>query len=110
MSFGKMNTEISIKKLAVKKDAEGFQTNTEKLIATVRAYKEERRGTERWANLAAFSTASSLFRFRTIPLIKITPKHFIYCDGIKHNILSVNEHGRGQYLEVLAEKVEGSVK
>ena len=67
MSFGKMNTFIDITAVTKSKDAEGFSVDTEEILASVRAYREGRHGTQRWANLAAFSEATDLFRFTLSP-------------------------------------------
>lgn len=67
MSFGKMNTQIKITQKQVTLDDEGFQTESNVVVATVRAYREGRHGSEKWANRAAFSEATDLFRFRAIP-------------------------------------------
>jgi head-tail adaptor len=111
MSFGKMNTQIDIISAAPMRDAEGFVTKGAHVIASVRAYKEDRHGTERWANRAAFSEATALFRFRKIPGVEITTAHFILCDGERYNIVSTEDvRGRGMYVEALAGRLEGSVK
>ena len=75
MSFGKMNGFADIKELQTVKDSEGFTTETEVTLATVRCYREGRHGSERWANLAAFSEATDLFRFRAIPGLTVTADH-----------------------------------
>ena len=67
MSFGKMNTQIQITQKQITLDGEGFQTETDVVVSTVRAYREGRHGSEKWANRAAFSEATDLFRFRSIP-------------------------------------------
>lgn len=110
MSFGKMNTFIEILSSQPVLDSEGFgTTGGDTVLANVRAYKEDRHGNEMWANRAAFSSATSLFRFRWIPDIAVTTSHFIICDGCRYNITSVEDvRGRGMYIEVLAEKVAGS--
>lgn len=111
MSYGKMNTFIDIISTAPLKDADGFVTTGDQVIASVRAYKEDRHGTERWANMAAFSEASALFRFRKIPSIEITTSLFIICDSERYRIVSAEDvRGRGMYIEVLAEKLEPSVR
>lgn len=111
MSFGKMNTQIDIVSEAPMRDAEGFVTKGDHVIASVRAYKEDRHGNERWANRAAFSEATTLFRFRKIPGVEITTAHFILCDGERYNIVSTEDvRGRGMYMEVLTGTLEGSVK
>lgn len=111
MSYGKMNTFIDIVTTATVKDADGFVTNGDHVVASVRAYKEDRHGNERWANMAAFSEATALFRFRKIPDVAITTSLFIVCDDEHYRIVSVEDvRGRGMYIEVLAEKQEGTVR
>ena len=106
MSFGKMNSFIDIVIMRKTKDPEGFATTAYDVVASVRAYREGRHGSQRWANLAAFSEATDLFRFRTIPDLKITTDHFILCNDERFNIISVEDiKGRGMYTEVLAKKV-----
>jgi len=106
MSFGKMNTFIDIISTVPVKDSEGFAVTGDTILASIRAYKEDRRGNEKWANMAAFSEASSLFRFRKIPGLEVTPEMVIVCEDGRYNILSVEDvRGRGMYLEVLAKKV-----
>ena len=72
MSFGKMNTFIDIVETRKVKDSEGFTSTEDVVLASVRAYREGRHGSERWANLAAFSEATDLFRFRVIPGLSLT--------------------------------------
>ena len=64
MSFGRMNTQISLVRTVTSKDAEGFSTKTDITLATMRAYMETKHASERWANLSTFSEATVLFRFR----------------------------------------------
>jgi head-tail adaptor len=109
MSFGKMNAFIDIVKINITKDREGFAEFTDIKLASVRAYIEERHGTKIWANRAAFSTATCMFRFRVIPGVEITTKLQILCGGKRYNILSVEDvRRRGMYIEVLAEWTEAS--
>ena len=106
MSFGKMNSFIDLGIFKKVKDAEGFATSVYEGVASVRAYREGRHGSQRWANLASFSEATDLFRFRAIPGITITTDHILYCGGEKFDITSVEDvKGRGMYIEVLAKKV-----
>ncbi len=106
MSFGKMNGFADIISVTAAKDSEGFSTFEDTVIASVRVYREGRHGSQRWANLATFSTATDLFRFRIIPGVTISTDHFIVCDGDRFEITSVeNVKGKGMYLEVLAKKV-----
>lgn len=109
MSFGKMNSFIEIVKKSIDTDNEGFKTETLKTVATVRAYREGRHGSEKWANRAAFSTATDLFLFRCIPNVEVTTDMLILCNNRKFEITSVeNVKGRNMYLEVLAKEVKPS--
>jgi hypothetical protein len=91
------------------KDAEGFATTGDTVLANLRAYKEERHGTKSWANRAAFSTATALFRFRRVPGLIVEPSMVIVCGGDRYRILSVEDvKGRGMYWECLCEKIEPS--
>ena len=106
MSFGKMNGFADIIITKKVKDSEGFTATVDEVLASVRVYREGRHGSQRWANLAAFSEATDLFRFRIIPGLTITTDHIIVCDGGRFQIMSVeNVKGRGMYNEVLAKKV-----
>lgn len=105
MSYGKMNGFAEIKARQTVQDSEGFATVTEVTLASVRCYREGRHGSERWANLATFSEATDLFRFRTIPGLTVTTGHFLVYGGERFDIVSVEDvKGRGMYVEVLAKK------
>ena len=109
MSYGKMNAFIDIVLTTTIKDEEGFTTQGDSILASVRAYREGRHGTQKWANRAAFSEATDLFRFRTIPGLSVTTAMAIVCDGERLDITSVEDvSGRGLYVEVLAKKSEGA--
>lgn len=109
MSFGKMNKQIQITQKQIALDDEGFQTETDVVLAKVRAYREGRHGSEKWANRAAFSEATDLFRFRAIPNVTVTAEMRILCDKAVFEITSVEDvKGRGMYVEVLAKEVEPS--
>jgi head-tail adaptor len=111
MAYGKMSTFIDIVTTTPVKDADGFVTKGDHIIASIRAYKEDRHGNERWANMAAFSEATALFRFRKIPGIEITTSLFIVSGDERYRIITVEDvRGRGMYVEVLAEKQEGTVR
>ena len=110
MSIGNLRWFIKIKEIGFTQDSEGFKEKMEEVIAEVRAYREDRKGSQMWANLSAFSKATVMFRFRKIPDITITDKLFIECDGELFNITSVDTvKGRGLYTEVYCEKVVGSI-
>ena len=109
MSFGKMNRLIEITQKQVVTDREGFQSESNVVVAKVRAYREGRHGSEKWANRAVFSEATDLFRFRTIPGLIISRDMRILCDNSVFEITSVEDvKGRGMYVEVLAKEVEPS--
>ena len=109
MSFGKMNTFIKIIRTTQSKDSEGFASVSDTTLANVRAYYEQRHGSEQWTNRAAFSNASALFRFRAIPGIAIDTTLVIVCEGKRYQILSVEDvKGRGMYIEVLVDIITPS--
>jgi len=111
VSYGKMNRFIEIISTAPAKDSEGFAIPGDTVLANVRAYREDRHGNERWANMAAFSTATALFRFRAIPGLVIDTALVIICGGERFRILSAEDvKGRRMYVEVLAERLEPSIK
>lgn len=106
MSYGKMNGFADIVITKRIKDGEGFTTTVDEVLASVRVYQEGRHGSRRWANLAAFSDATDLFRFRCIPGLTVTTDHIIVSQGERFQITSVEDvKGRGMYTEVLAKKV-----
>jgi hypothetical protein len=110
MAYGKMNADISIVSTTPVKDTDGFATTGDTVLATVRAYKEDKHGSEKWANMAAFSEASAIFRFRKIPGLTVTTEHVVTCEAGRYRIISAEDVcGRGMYVEVVAEKLEGSV-
>ena len=91
------------------KDSEGFSSTVDEVLASVRIYREGRHGSQRWANLAAFSEATDLFRFRCIPDLTVTTDHVIVCGGDRYDIVSVEDvKGRGMYVEVLAKRSEAT--
>ena len=109
MSYGKMNSFMEIVLPTTIKDEEGFTTQGDSVLASVRAYREGRHGTQKWANRAAFSEATDLFRFRTIHGLSVTTAMAIVCNGDRFDITSVEDvSGRGMYVEVLAKNTEGA--
>ena len=106
VSFGKMNCFADIVLPTINKDSEGFTTAVDEVLASVRVYREGRHGSEKWANLSAFTNATDLFRFRTIPGLTVTTAMVIICGGSRVEITSVEDvKGRGMYLEALAKEV-----
>ncbi|UWF83502.1 MAG: head-tail joining protein [Bacteriophage sp.] len=109
MSYGMMNGFADIIEVRHVKDSEGFSSTVEEVLASVRIYREGRHGSQRWANLAAFSEATDLFRFRCIPDLTVTTDHVIVCGGDRYDIVSVEDvKGRGMYVEVLAKRSEAT--
>ena len=109
MSFGKMNQFVNIVAAVPQKDPEGFVTQTDNILASVRAYAEQRYGNKSWANRAAFSTATVLFRFRKIPGAEVDTTHTIIWNGGRYRITSIEDvRNRGMYWEALAERIEPS--
>ena len=106
MSFGKMNVRISIAVETIAKDAEGFATKTDNVLASLYAYREGRHGSQKWVNRAAFSEATDLFQFRVIPGLSVTTAHVIRCGDERFEITSVEDvKGRKMYLEILGKRV-----
>ena len=76
MSIGKMTSFIDIGIFKNVKDEEGFANSVYEAVASVRGYREGRHGSQKWANLAAFSEATDMFRIRFIPGVEITTDTF----------------------------------
>ena len=109
MSYGKMNTSIDITQRVSVKDSDGFRIEVDKVIASVRAYREGRHGTEKWAKRATFSEATDLFCFRRIPNVTVTTAMVVVNKDGRFEVTSVEDvKGRGMYLEVLAKEVKPS--
>ena len=109
MSYGMMNGFADIIEVRHVKDSEGFSSTVDEVLASVRIYREGRHGSQRWANLAAFSEATDLFRFRCIPDLTVTTDHVIVCGGDRYDIVSVEDvKGCGMYVEVLAKRSEAT--
>lgn len=109
MSFGKMREFIEIVRPEITTDADGFKTERDVTVAKVRAYREGRHGSEKWANRATFSTATTLFCFRYIPNVEITTDMIIVCEDQRFEITSIEDvKSRGMYIEVLVREVKSS--
>jgi len=104
-----MTAFIDIVEKQLTTDDEGFSIEKDVVIASVRAYREGRHGSEKWANVAVFSTATELFRFRVIPNVSVTTDMKIVCGDQVFEITSIeNVKGRGMYLEALVQEVSES--
>ena len=102
-----MKEFIDIVLPTVSVDLEGFSFEEYKVLASIRAYKEERHGSVHWANMASFSEATTLFRFRKIPGLEVTTNMLIICEKEKYKITSVeNVNGRNMYVEVHGKEIK----
>ena len=112
-NIGQMNTTIDIISTEPFKDAEGFVTRGDHILATVKACKEVRNTSARWERIigsAAFANVEAIFRFRKIPGLDVTASHFIADSDGRYNIVNAEDvRGRGMYVTVLAGKLEGSM-
>lgn len=109
MGLGLMNKPAQLCEKTFVIDSEGFSSQRVAVLANIRVFVEGRHGSERWANLAAFSEATELFRFRRIPNVKVTTKQYIIFNDEEYDILSIEDvKGRNMYIEVLAKKVVAS--
>ena len=109
MSYGKMTGFLTVLQKVYITDDEGFKTESWDVVVQVRCYREGRHGSIRWANLATFSEATDLFRFRRIPHFHFSPDYVLVYNGERFTSLSVEDvKGRGMYVEVLAKKVVSS--
>lgn len=109
MGLGLMNKPAKLCEKTSVTDSEGFSSQRVAILADIRVFVEGRHGSERWANLAAFSEATELFRFRKIPNVKVTTKQYIIFEDEEYDILSVEDvKGRNMYIEVLAKKAVAS--
>ena len=98
-----MNAFIEIISTEPLKDADGFVNHGETVLASVRAYFEQRNSTEKWRNMSQSSEVDALFRMRCIPGIMLTNRHAVLCNEKRYNIYSVeNVKNRGMYIEILA--------
>lgn len=103
-TLGKMSEHIDLIQPIVSKDAAGFATTGDEVIASVRAYMEVRHASGAWVNRAAYTKADLLFRIRAIPGIKITEAMQISSAHGRYVIDAVEPIGR--YVEILAHRTE----
>jgi hypothetical protein len=100
-----MREQATLLRVHHEKDADGFAQSRDEVLARVRAYHEQRHGNVKWANRAAFSEATALFRFRVIPGLAVEPLYILVYAAGRFEVLSV-EILRGMYVELLAREVE----
>lgn len=103
-TLGKMSEHIDLIQPVVVKDAAGFATTHDEVIASVRAYMQVRHASPAWVNRAAYTKADLLFRIRAIPGVKITEALQISSAHGRYVIDAVEPIGR--YLQILAHRTE----
>ena len=103
-SLGRMTEHVDLIAPVVTKDAAGFATTGDEVIASVRAYMEVRHASPAWVNRAAYTKADLLFRIRAIPGVKITEAMQISSARGRYVIDAVEPIGR--YLQILAHRTE----
>lgn len=103
MSFGKMNQQLMFFDKSFTTTPAGFQEGFYRLVRVVRGYREGRHGNAAWANRAAFTKSTDLFRIRAIPDLKLDESMLILHGGQWFEIDSIEDiRGQGRYLEILA--------
>lgn len=106
MGLGLMNKKAYIEECVNNVDEFGFNSLSFEVLKEIKVYVEERHGSLFWANLAKFSEATFLFRFRYFSSIKLIPNLYILYNEERYLILSIeNIKSRNMYFEVLAKKV-----
>ncbi|OFR00279.1 phage head completion protein [Alloscardovia sp. HMSC034E08] len=103
-TLGKMSEHIDLIQPVVVKDAAGFATTGDEIIASVRAFMQVRHASPVWVNRAAYTKADLLFRIRAIPGVKITEAMEISSARGRCVIDAVEYLGR--YVEILAHRTE----
>lgn len=103
-TLGKMSERIDLIQPVVTKDAAGFASTGDEVIASVRAFMEMRHASPAWVNRAAYTKADLLFRIRAIPGVKITEAMQISSARGRCVIDAVEYLGR--YVEILAHCTE----
>ena len=99
-TLGKMSEHIDLIQPIVSKDAAGFATTSDEVIASVQV----RHASGAWVNRAAYTKADLLFRIRAIPGVKITEAMEISSARGRCVIDAVEYLGR--YVEILAHRTE----
>ena len=103
-TLGKMSEHIDLIQPVVTKDAAGFASVHDEIVASVRAYIEVRHASGAWVNRAAYCKADVLFRIRVIPGLRVTEAMEVACASGRYVIDAVEYLGR--YVEILAHRTE----
>lgn len=104
-----MNNFIDIIERSVTKDAEGFGTERDVILASIRAEKSYSAMHETDANNAAFAVQTAVFKFRRLRGLTVSPAMFIADNAGRYNITAVDEmSGKGMYIVATAKLVTAS--
>lgn len=107
MSFGKMRDKIIIYSVDANRDSDGYASELDTVVATIRAYREDKSNTLKWTNSAVMEGIDAMFTFRKIPGVTVKPKMIISNRGDKFLVTSA-ELLRG-YVKVMASALGDSV-
>ena len=89
---------------------EGFATTVEEVLASIRVYREGRHGSQRWANLAAFSEATDLFQIQKPADFELSRAYLLESGGERFEILDIERiKGHDLYLQIIAKCITGAV-
>ena len=103
-SLGRMTEHVDLIAPVVTKDAAGFASVHDDIVASVRAYIEVRHASGAWVNRAAYCKADVLFRIRVIPGLRVTEAMEVACASGRYVIDAVEVMGR--YIEIMAHRIE----
>jgi len=109
----KLNHFIELFRVEQETDPDGFPVERDVFLASVRAYREDRYGSETWKNRSLFRQQRRFLESGEFPASHSIPRCVVVTEDGRHNILSVEDIRRkGLYWEILAERVdtEGVVK
>ena len=98
--IGSMREHIDVIAPVTVRDKAGFTSTSDRIVATVRAYRETRHATSAWVNRAAYTNATVLFRIRAMPGLEVTEAMEIATHDGRFVIDTVEVIGR--YVEILA--------
>lgn len=102
--IGSMRETIDLITPITVRDGSGFTATTDRVVATVRAYREIRHASSAWVNRAAYTQATVLFRIRTIPGITVSEvMHIAAADG---RFVIDTVEPIGGYIEILAHRLQ----
>lgn len=110
MGLGQMRHFIDILRLEHTKDAAGFDSTRDVVVASVRAEVEQRHASSAWVNRAAYTKATAIFRIRTHPGITVDESMVIATADGRWVIDSVEQVGRYTVIEAHQHTPEGTTQ